>query len=157
MTIEYKNLQCKFSYEKDCIIKGLANVFNIIDYHGDIVLPGAMTKSLEKSYKLGYLPAMLLEHNIALYAGVWYDVKEEQNYLFVQGRVLSDTDGGTQAIAQLLSGCLNGLSIGYAVISSYKDIDTGVRYITEIDLYEVSMVQNPANKYAVITDVTKVE
>lgn len=153
MTIEYKRMNFEYRYNKsddqNHTVEGKANVFNIVDLKKDIVLPGAMKSTLAQAYARGILPAMLLEHSVDLYAGLWYAVEEQEDSLFVSGKVLADTEGGKQAIQGLYNRTLIGLSIGFEVMSYY--IKDGIRYIQELDLYEVSMVSHPANTQALIT------
>lgn len=153
MSREYKSFNFRYSFNKhdkdqDHLVEGLGNVFNVVDGQKDVVLPGAMKRSLLRAYKQNMLPAMLLEHQVAQFAGLWYVVEEKDNGLFVSGKVLSSTEGGQMAIRQLYNRTLVGLSIGYKTISSYEK--DGIRYLEEIDLQEVSLTENPANSKALI-------
>lgn len=60
---------------------------------------------------------------------------------------------GKEAHALLKMGALNGLSIGFVSKQWAYDRETEVRTLTEIDLWEVSLVTFPANEKARITGV----
>jgi hypothetical protein len=48
---------------------------------------------------------------------------------------------------------VKGLSIGYKVREASLDIDTGIRLIKSLDLFEISLVTFPANELALISEV----
>jgi hypothetical protein len=48
---------------------------------------------------------------------------------------------------------MKGLSIGYKPVTYDFDENTGVRYLREVDLFEVSLVTFPANEEAQVTVV----
>ena len=52
-------LELKFSTEKPGQITGYGSVFGVVDDYGDIVAPGAFTKSLSDWKAKGKLPKML--------------------------------------------------------------------------------------------------
>lgn len=151
--MEYKNLNFNYNYKGDHVIEGFASVFDVIDLKGDMVMRGAMSASLKKYHEIDLLPAMLLEHDILLYAGLWITMCETKNGLYVMGKILSSTPGGELAVQKLSQRALIGLSIGYEAISSY--ITDGVRCLTQIELYEVSLVEKPANQHALIFNVSQ--
>lgn len=58
-----------------------------------------------------------------------------------------------EAYDLLRSGAMKGLSIGYKPVTYDFDENTGVRYLREVDLFEVSLVTFPANEEAQVTVV----
>ncbi len=51
----------------------------------------------------------------------------------------------------IISGFINGLSIGYKTLSSFYNKYSLARYLTSIDLREISIVKIPANPYTVVS------
>ena len=125
-------------------ITGYGSVFHNVDYHNDIVDPGAFKKSLQKR-----LPAMLLQHNMHNPIGVWTNAEENDKGLYLEGQINMDVQAGREAFALAKQGALKGLSIGF--ITSVYRIEDDVRHIMEADLLEVSLVTFPANERAQIT------
>ena len=60
--------------------------------------------------------------------------------------MLTDIQRGAEAAALLTAGALDGLSIGYRAVKS--DRRGSYRYLTEIDLWEISLVTFPMNAKA---------
>ena len=123
-------------------IVGYASLFGKRDQGGDIVAPGAYAKSLERLKTAGRSVKMLWHHDPMQPIGVWDQIFEDKNGLFVSGRVLDTVRTGAEAIALLGAGAIDGLSIGYKTVTSAKT-PTGGRTLTEIDLWEVSLVTFP--------------
>jgi HK97 family phage prohead protease len=128
-------------------VEGFASVFNNLDSYSDIVMPGAFAKSIAKRK-----PVMLWQHNSDKPIGVWDEMEEQKKGLYVKGRIL-DTSLGDDAYKLVKAGAITGMSIGYAARKWETDTDKGIRKLTEIDLYEVSLVTFPANEKALITRV----
>lgn len=116
-------------------ISGYASRFNERDAGGDTVRRGAFAASLlSRSTSL----PMLSDHQREV--GVWDRAVEDENGLFVEGRV-SD-----RALRRLIgSGRVSGLSIGYCTRRALPGLDspTKGRDLLELDLKEVSVVAFP--------------
>ncbi|AWM37033.1 Caudovirus prohead protease [Gemmata obscuriglobus] len=128
-------------------IEGFGSVFNNLDSYSDIVMPGAFTKSIAKRK-----PVMLWQHNSDQPIGVWDVMEEQKKGLYVKGRIL-DTALGGDAYKLVKAGAISGLSIGYSAKKWETDSEKGIRKLTEVELYEISMVTFPANEKAQITRV----
>jgi len=129
---------------------GYASIFNIEDSCKDIILPNAFKetlkqKNLKKSIKL------LWQHSPKEPIGYFDIIKEDNVGLYVEGKILLDVEKGKEAYSLIKSGAVSGLSIGYNVKKANFDKDKGVRIISEIDLWEISVVTFPANEYSNIT------
>ena len=85
--------------------------------------------------------------------GVFENIYEDSHGLFVKGKLLLDVKRAKEAYLLLKSGAINGMSIGYSVVSAQIDDVEGVRIIEDLDLFEVSLVTFPANENATITSV----
>lgn len=122
-------------------IAGYASLFGIRDGAGDRVLPGAFAKSL-KSRQLARV-AMLWQHDPAQPIGRWERIVEDGRGLWVVGRLADGVTRASEAAALIHSGALSGLSIGFRAIRASKAPRTGERVLSEIDLWEVSLVTFP--------------
>ena len=150
MDMEIKRLSFPFEVKAEDdtrTIEGFASVFNNIDSYKDIVMPGAFAKSLAKR-----IPVMLWQHNSEQPIGVWDDFMEQEKGLFIKGTILP-TQLGNDAYTLAKAKAIKGMSIGYSPIKWEFDDKKGVRKLTEVDLWEVSLVTFPANEKAQITRV----
>jgi HK97 family phage prohead protease len=142
----------------DGTFSGYGAVFGNVDFWGDIVAPGAFTKSLEAAKSKGRMPALLWQHNPDSPVGVWEEMREDAKGLYVEGRLLtSDVPKAREAHALLKAGALSGMSIGFLPQVWEWDEKKDVRTLKEIDLWEVSLVTFPANDEARVADVKAVE
>lgn len=136
----------------DASFEGYGSVFGVVDAYDDIVAPGAFRRSLAEWRTKKTAPAMLWQHDPRQPTGVWDDLHEDAHGLFVRGR-LAPTQLGRDAHALLKMGALSGLSIGFCTRKSETDDESGLRTLTDIELWEVSIVTFPANDPARITGV----
>ncbi|WP_371687429.1 HK97 family phage prohead protease [Thalassococcus sp. S3] len=120
------------------VIEGYASLFGQIDQGGDIVQKGAYAASL----KTGAQVKMLWQHDPAQPIGIWDEVREDERGLYVKGRLLESVEKGREAAALIEAGAIDGLSIGYRTVKAAKD-DKGQRLLTELELWEVSLVTFP--------------
>jgi HK97 family phage prohead protease len=124
-------------------IRGYASRFGEPDQSGDVVARGAFAKSLSRLKEAGRTVKFLWQHDPTRPIGTWSDVRENQNGLWVAGEVLTDIQVGQEAALLMKAGAIDGLSIGYRVVRSQPNKDTGGRTLLEIDLWEVSLVTFP--------------
>lgn len=134
-------------------IDGYGSVFGVRDHYDDVIAKGAFENSLMAHRTAGTLPAMLWQHNPSEPIGVWTEMAEDATGLRIRGQLALDTMRGKEAHALLKLGALNGLSIGFMAKQWAYDRETDVRTLTEIDLWEVSLVTFPANEQARVTSV----
>lgn len=130
--------------------EGVASVFGVKDNGNDIVLPGAFTDSL-KVYPAGQVK-MLWQHDPKKPIGVWTDIQERSNDLYVKGTVELDIQIGRETHIMMKKGMVNGLSIGYQTVK--KDYDAkGARLLKSVMLREISIVTFPMNEGSRILNV----
>lgn len=137
----------------DGTIEGYGSVFGVRDSYSDVIAAGAFEASIKEHRAAGTLPAMLWQHDSDQPIGVWTEMREDSTGLFVKGKLALDTVKGKEAYSLLKLGALNGLSIGFVSKQWSYDKSNEIRTLTEIDLWEVSLVTFPANKEARITGV----
>jgi len=135
--------------ESSGLVEGYASTWQTIDSYGDTVLPGAFSRSLSKRSDI----PMLWAHDQAQPVGRWLEIREDQNGLFVRGKLNLETEAGREAYAHLKAGDISGFSIGFLIQENGAEVRNGSRYLKEIDLLEISLVSIPANDAARVTQV----
>ncbi len=125
----------------DGSFSGYASLFGVRDTGGDIVLPGAFRASLAARGVRGI--RMLFQHDPSEPIGVWDDIREDGQGLFVRGRLLSGVGRAREVHCLLRSGGLDGLSIGFRVIKRWRGPEPGTRRLAQVDLWEISIVTFP--------------
>lgn len=155
-----KHLNLKFAdgdvEVKEGVISGYASLFGIVDQGNDKVLAGAYSKSLNRAVSERRKIKMLWQHDPSQPIGVWDEVKEDEQGLFVRGRILKGVSKGSDAAALIEAGAIDGSSIGYQTRKATKGKD-GVRELRELDLWEVSLVTFPMQIEAGVTDIKEME
>lgn len=138
---------------EDGRIEGYGSVFGTEDSYGDIIAAGAFKASIAAHKQAGTMPAMLWQHEADEPCGVWLEMSEDAKGLKVVGQLCLQTTCGREAYALLKMGAVRGLSIGFVSKAWQYDTSTDIRTLTEVDLWEVSLVTFPANKLATVTGV----
>lgn len=143
--------------------EGYGSVFGTVDSYKDTIVKGAFKQTLKEWRSRGKNPKLLLQHGGSWFSagaedmvpiGKWDEMREDDHGLYGRGHLFDiDTDRTKSTYAALKEGELDGLSIGFFTKKSKKDEETGIRTLTEIELFEVSLVTFPANDPARVTDV----
>ncbi|MCA8881876.1 MAG: HK97 family phage prohead protease [Rhodobacteraceae bacterium] len=123
-------------------IEGYASLFGRVDQGGDVVERGAYAASLARLKAAGRGVKLLWQHDPTQPIGIWDEVQEDERGLYVKGRLLTDVARGREAASLIEAGAIDGLSIGYRTVRSAKN-DSGQRMLTEVELWEVSLVTFP--------------
>lgn len=148
----------------DGTFEGYGSVFNNQDSHGDVVLPGAFAASLSERKSQGRVISMHVMHGIfggdGLPAGVWTDASEDTKGLHLRGKLSGmDTDYSKRLYGLVKDGALNGLSIGFSVPEggAVKGTRAGEprRQLKAVNLHEVSLVDDPSNAMARVTEMRR--
>jgi hypothetical protein len=117
------------------------------DLQLDVIAKGAFTNTLRKKSRLPLDWAHDQTNPIGIVEAV-----EKDRGLWVKGTIALDVQRGKEAYSLLRLGAIGSMSIGYSAIKSDYTRE-GYRLITEIELFEVSLVQHPANVAAVVERV----
>lgn len=154
--ISYKALPLSLKREpgQDGVFEGYASVFGVVDQGMDVVERGAFAKTLgTRKVK------MLWQHDTSQPIGVWDEIRENERGLFVKGRLLPEVEKGREAMALLKAGAIDSMSIGYRTMEAeaWTANGRGVRKLTEIDLFEISLVTFPMLPDAKVTDVKSIQ
>jgi HK97 family phage prohead protease len=128
------------------------------DSYGDVVMPGAFAESLVRHKREGSMPLMLFGHDAgSLPIGAWTDMAEDGKGLWVKGQIDLEDPEGARVHRALKQKRIRGLSIGYETKDSERDDKRpGVNLLKEIELWEVSIVNFPANRRSLVTEVKAV-
>ncbi|EOX4081580.1 HK97 family phage prohead protease [Vibrio alginolyticus] len=138
-------------------ISGWASRYGNVDSHGDVIEYGAFAKSVAKWKADKSLSPIYLfkEHRKGndpvskMPIGKITELEEvEGEGLWLEAELTPNLSSTKSMLIQGLEGY--GLSIGYFADSYYEQKD--IRYLTEVDLLEVSLVENPSNEDAIITE-----
>ena len=126
------------------------------DSYGDIIEPGAFTKTLEKRKESGHPFPLCFNHDFSAVIGA-VEAVEKENGPYVEGDFL-DTQLGQDVRKMVQSGAIYQFSFAYDVLKrrdpSAEEKAAGVtNVLQEVEVYEVSVVTVPANQNAVITEV----
>lgn len=133
------------------VIEGYASVFGNVDLGGDVVAPGAFTKSLTAAKAEGRTVKMLWHHDPRQPIGVWDELVEDSKGLHGKGRLVMEVEKAREVHALAKAGAVGGLSIGYRTMKSSPS--KGAVVLEELDLFEVSPVTFPMNVSATMTAV----
>lgn len=135
------------------VFEGYASVFNTpIDAHVPTIIErGAFTRTLMENRER---IKILWQHNVDEPIGRPLELREDERGLFLRAQ-LSATERGQEAAELLRDGVMTEMSIGFDVVNFYM-APSGAdvfRHITELRLWEVSLVTFGANPQARITQV----
>jgi len=133
------------------VVEGYASTFER-DEDGDVIAPGAFSKTLRER---GERVKVLWQHFEPI--GVPIELREDKHGLYMRARI-SRTQLGDDALQLAKDGVVDRFSVGFGIpagkASMIEAEDGGVtRVISEVKLYEVSLVTFPANENAVLTAV----
>lgn len=130
---------------------GYASVFDELDSDGDIVAKGAYAKTLDEFTRRGFIA---WGHDWTRPVATITSAREDARGLFVEAEFHSDAQSQaarTIARERAARGKFMGLSIGYLPLE-FERTDKG-RRLTEIQLFETSLVTVPALASAGVTAV----
>ena len=137
---------------------GYGSVFGVVDSHKDIIMPGAFADVI----KSGNPVHVYVNHGWLrgeLPVGKWADLNEDSVGLAGNADLVMQMPSAANGYWAAKSGLVSGLSIGYlpdpAGVERRQD---GVRVIHRMKaLKEISIVTDPSNQQARITDVKSAE
>jgi uncharacterized protein len=120
-------------------LTGIAWPFGEPDSANDIITKGAFNLAVPE------LP-MLYGHNPDDLVGSWSDATETADGLVVKGKLHMEQPRARAVHSLIKGGLVSGLSIGFKTKASTRQGRN--RVISALDLYEISVVRNPAHPRA---------
>lgn len=160
---KFKSAEIGVQMPADGIVEGYAATFDREpDSYGDVIAKGAFARTLDewRAKSEGGLAIPLLYghntddpmHNI----GKVTEAYEDEKGLFVHAEFDADNPNAQYARKLAAEGRLYQFSFAYAIKGAgMTTLDDGVDAyeLRDLDLYEVSLVQIPANQHAVVTSI----
>lgn len=145
------------------IVEGYAATFDREpDSYGDVIAPGAFAEAVEewneKMVQGIYVP-LLYGHNTSdpeYNIGRITEIREDERGLWVHGELDAENEKAQYVRKLAREGRLYQFSFAYSVLDyGETELDDGTRAneLRKLDLFEVSLVQIPANQHAVITGI----
>jgi HK97 family phage prohead protease len=143
------------------IVTGYFSQFNSIDLDGDVIMPGAFTKTIAERGPDSSKPeiAYLWQHDTTKPLGKLMVLREDNFGLYFEAK-MSDTTWGEDALKLYRDGVITQHSIGYQVIKSVEtqmDMEEEVEQIYEVKLWEGSAVTFGANPNTPFTGFKSLE
>lgn len=131
---------------------GYAAIFGNVDLGGDVIERGAF-KEIVKGRN--GMVKVLYQHNSRDPVGV-AEVKQDDKGLRFQGNLILEAPSARSAYALMKGGALDGMSIGYDVLEGgAKTLESGIRQLTGLKLWEISPVTWGMNPLAGIDSVKR--
>lgn len=126
---------------------GYASVFNGLDSYGDMIQEGAYSKTLENRAR----PIRMRWNHFGPVIGKFTHIEEDEHGLRVEGILTPGHSVADDVAASLKHGAVDGLSIGFRIVDSEQRGEA--RLLKEIELVEISVVEEPADLAAQISGV----
>jgi len=128
---------------------GIASVYGNVDMGGDVVDPGAFTKTIKER---GNKVRLLDNHKTRIGLAQLSDIGTG---LQAVGKINLDKPDGKNAYSDLKfyrdNGMPMGMSIGYQTVKA--DAEGNVRHLKELKLFEVTLTEFPMNEQARVVSV----
>ena len=136
---------------KSRTVTGYFSRFGNIDHDGDIIMPGAFTKSIKERGSEGKnIIPHILDHDIHI---TLKQLSKPKLYEKADGgffeSTISDTTNGIDTLKLYRDGVINQHSFGFKI--TRKDDKSGIREIKEALIYEISTVTLGANEQTPFT------
>lgn len=144
--LDLKATELKFDDESRTV-EGYASTFGNVDSYGDTIAPGAYTKTLQNRER----PIRMRWNHFGPVIGKWVEMREDDKGLWVKGQLTPGHTVAENVYASLRHGAVDGLSIGF--YASDVEEDGERRLLKEIELFEISVVEEPADLGAKISGV----
>lgn len=146
--IALDSVDLKFEDNRTGFFAGYASRFGGLDSYGDTILPGAFKRTIKKRER----PVRMRWNHWGPVIGKWMDIREDDVGLYVEGELTPGHSTADDVFASMKHGAVDGLSIGYRPIQ-IRELGDGKRELKEIELIEISVVEEPADLGARVSDV----
>jgi HK97 family phage prohead protease len=140
-------MQFKFNEEAGTF-EGYASVFGGLDSYNDTVMKGAYEETLKERER----PVRMRWNHFGEVVGKWLEIREDEKGLYVKGQLTPNHSKANDIRALLKHGAIDGLSIGYFIVDDEPN-GYGGRNLKQIELIEISIVEEPADLGASITGI----
>lgn len=159
MTKAVAHFQVKAADDETRTITGLASTWDL-DLGGDVIHKGAFKRTLANLRNSKRSLPLIDQHNygsVLNVVGKMVDAKETDEGLEATFQII-EGDRGEEIYRRVKGGYIDGLSIGYEAVKitmpTEEERGSGIRrHLTEVKLYEVSVVIWPMNPEARVESV----
>lgn len=121
------------------------------DQGGDVIVPGAFTRTLAAWKAKGKPVPLLWDHNPSEPIGWFSSLEEDSKGLAVTGQFALGVNRAREVYELVKANVVNGLSIGYSTV--VQEFTESVRLLKELKLWEGSLCLWPMNEAATVTSV----
>ena len=147
--MERKQFEIKAVREdQNLYVEGYAAVFANVDSYNDRIQKGAFVNTINGTNRDRI--AFCKDHDLRDVIGVIVDLREDEKGLWFRAKISKTRDGKDVEIL-LEDGALKEFSIGYITKAYEWNEEEGIRTLTEIELWEISLVTRAANDQAKVT------
>lgn len=140
-------IDVKFNADAPTLIKGYASVFGGVDSYGDRVMKGAYSRTLQNRLR----PVQMRWQHFGPVIGKWTNLMEDEKGLYVVGELTPGHSVANDVAHLLKHQAISGLSIGYSTDDTTQN--GVIRELNDIELFEISVVESPADIAATVSDV----
>ena len=131
--------------DQNLFVEGYAAVFGNIDSYNDRIKKGAFINTINSVNRDRI--AFCKDHDLRDVIGVIVDLREDEKGLWFRAKI-SKTRDGKDVEVLIEDGALKEFSIGYITKAYEWNEEEGIRTLTEIELWEISLVTRAANDQA---------
>lgn len=143
-------VQVRFTAASTMQFEGYASKFGGVDAYGDTIDPRAYDRTIKQRNR--DKPIRMRWNHWGPVIGKWVDIGTDHSGLIVRGELTPGHSVAQDVYASLKHGAVDGLSIGFRP-KKIEMLEGGGRLLKEIDLIEISVVEEPADLGAKIGDV----
>ena len=131
------------------------------DSYGDIIEPGAFTETIKAREETGHPFPLCFNHDFSAVIGAVDSVKDTEKGPFISAHFL-DTQLAQDVRKMLQSGAIYQFSFAYDIKgrrnpTEEEEKEGVMNVLTDLEVFEISVVTVPANQNAVATEVKSVE
>lgn len=128
------------------IVTGYAAVFNTLDHHNDIIVPGAFDRTIEERFSRFLIKT---KHDHWEFCGIPVTMRPDAYGLYTENSI-DETPLGDEVLAKVRNKTLAHMSFSYRVMAFEQKTDESPRMLLELAVGEVSFVYEPANDNAIV-------
>ena len=142
--------KCEIKAQDDGTMRfaGYASVFGGVDSYGDTIDPKAYDETLKNRKR----PVRMRWNHYGPVIGKWLKMQVDERGLYVEGELTPGHSVASDVYASLKHEAVTGMSIGYFVKEA-EGRENGTTLLKQIELVEISVVEEPADNAAQVGDV----
>lgn len=141
-------LELKLDGTSGMKFSGYASKFDGVDSYGDTIKRGAYKSTIQDRER----PILMRWNHYGPVIGKWVKMAEDDIGLWVEGELTPGHSIAGDVYASLKHGAISGMSIGYMPVKS-SALSEDRRLLEEIQLFEISVVEEPADVGAQVSSV----